>query len=70
MYLNNTPLERKININKVLIFGTIVYTMQLVSAGVFYKERTIFTDIAFHLFQIIKNENFAIQNISFNCFKV
>lgn len=65
MYLNNTPLERKININKVLIFGTIVYTMQLVFAGVFYKERTIFTDIAFHLFQIIKNENFAIQNNRF-----
>lgn len=39
--------------------------MQLFFAGIFYKERTIFTDIAFHLFQIIKNENFAIQNNRF-----
>lgn len=58
-------LETRINRQQLLIFGIIVYSIQLFFAGIFYKERTVFTDIAFHLFQILKNENFAIQNNRF-----
>lgn len=41
--------------------GYVVYAALLVFAIVFYKERTIFLDIAFHLFHIVKSGSFAFQ---------
>jgi len=45
--------------------GLIAYVVLLFLAILFYKERTIFTDIAFHLFSIIKYNSLAIQNFRF-----
>ncbi|MCW3123296.1 MAG: hypothetical protein JWQ38_2788, partial [Flavipsychrobacter sp.] len=45
--------------------GIIAYIVMLFLAVVFYKERTIFTDTAFYLFYIIKNNDFTIQIFRF-----
>lgn len=45
--------------------GTATYATLAVLAVVFYKERTVFIDIAFHLFYILKDNALAIQNNRF-----
>lgn len=48
--------------NKTLYkYGYAVYILMLAMAIVFYKERTIFIDIAYHLYSIIVNNDFAFQ---------
>lgn len=52
--------------NKVLFWlGSATYTALAVLACVFYLERTVFIDIAFHLFYILKDGALAIQNNRF-----
>lgn len=41
------------------------YAVLLVLAIIFYKERTIFTDISYHLFYILKDNGFAVQNFRY-----
>lgn len=43
-------------------YGFIVYAIMLAMAVVFYKERTILLDTAYHLFYILKDGAFTIQN--------
>lgn len=50
---------------KLYRYGFAVYLILLIFAIVFYKERTIFLDIAYHLFYIVKNNGFAIQAYRF-----
>lgn len=45
--------------------GFIGYAILFVLSIVFYKERTIFTDIAYHLFRIVCLDDFAIQHHRF-----
>lgn len=47
---------------KLYLSGFAVYAALFALSIVFYKERTIFVDIAYHLFYIIKDNDFAIQN--------
>lgn len=42
--------------------GFIAYALLLVMATLFYKERTIFMDAAYHLFHILMSKDFAIQH--------
>ncbi len=51
-----------------LIFGTFTYVFFLFIAIYFFMERTAFIDIAFHLFSIFKDNDFAIQNNRFVAF--
>ncbi len=53
------------NRKQIFIFGILTYTALLFLALFFYKERTIFTDIAFHLFYYSKDGNIFIQNNRF-----
>ena len=41
--------------------GIVLYFILIVLSVLFYKERTIMFDTAFQLFQILRNDNFAIQ---------
>lgn len=50
------------NKKNILILGLCAFTGLFILSILFYKERTIFADIAFHVFQITKNGTFAIQN--------
>jgi hypothetical protein len=52
-------------LKRLYTIGIVGYVVMFLLAWVFYKERTIFTDIAFHLFSIIKNGDLAIQNYRF-----
>lgn len=45
--------------------GNAIYTSLFILAILFYVERTAFVDISFHLFYILKDEYFAIQNFRF-----
>lgn len=51
--------------NKILILGSLTFLTMLILSVIFYKERTCFIDISFHLFYILKDGNFAIQNFRF-----
>lgn len=53
------------NKKSILILGICTYSFLLGAAVFFYKERTVFLDIAYHLFNILKDQNFAIQNNRF-----
>lgn len=53
---------------KVVIVGIIAYVSLLVLSVYFYRERTIFLDAAYHLFAILKDGDFAIQNFRFGAF--
>lgn len=53
------------NKKSILILGICTYSFLLGAAVCFYKERTVFLDIAYHLFNILKEQNFAIQNSRF-----
>lgn len=45
--------------------GSLTYIVLGILALVFYLERTAFLDISFHLFYILKDGDFAIQNNRF-----
>lgn len=45
--------------------GFIAYTCLIIMAIIFYQERTVFVDIAYHMFHILKDDTFAIQNFRF-----
>lgn len=47
---------------KLYRLGAVAYVLLLAFSIVFYKERTVFTDIAYHLFCILKDGDFAFQN--------
>ncbi len=49
----------------VLIIGVLGYLALMVLAMLLYKERTVFVDIAFHMFCIVNESKFAIQNHRF-----
>jgi hypothetical protein len=46
--------------------GVIAYVLLLILAIIFYIERTVFLDISLHIFSLIVNKGFAIQNYRFN----
>lgn len=46
----------------------LAYLILLLFAILFYKERSAYVDSAYHLFHIIKDDKFAIQNYSFGTF--
>ena len=48
--------------------GIVTYFLLLVLAWIYYVERTTFLDSAFHLFYIIKDGDFTIQNFRFGAF--
>jgi hypothetical protein len=50
---------------KVFILGLCTYSVLFIFSILFYKERTVFLDIAYHLFYILKDGGFAIQNNRF-----
>lgn len=50
---------------KLYKYGIVAYLLLVIMAVFFYKERTIFVDIAYHLFCILKDNSFAIQNFRF-----
>lgn len=57
-------MERK----SLLWLGVITYAVMAVLSLYFYKERTMFTDMAYHLFVILKDSDFTIQNYRFGAF--
>lgn len=50
------------------ILGSLTFLILLVFSLVFYKERTFFVDISYHLFYILKDGDFAIQSSRFSAF--
>ena len=52
-------------INIRFLIGAISYAFLLILAYVYYKERTLWGDIPYHVFHILKDDNFAIQNNRF-----
>lgn len=51
-----------------LFIGVFTFSILLVLSILFYLERTVFLDISYHLFSILKDEDFAIQNNRFGAF--
>jgi len=51
--------------NIILIVGAILFLCLIFASHYFYLERTVFLDIAFHLFHIIQEGDYAIQNNRF-----
>jgi hypothetical protein len=49
----------------LLLTGVVAYIAMVALAVVFYKERTIFADVAFHLFCIVNEGKLAIQSNRF-----
>ena len=58
----------KISRKELCYLGIITYFSLLVLSLYYYKERTIFTDIAFHLYYLLKDGDYAIQNFRFVSF--
>lgn len=54
--------------SRVLLIGLLTFSTMLVLSILFYKERTCFIDISYHLFSILKENSFAIQNNRFGAF--
>lgn len=52
-------------VRRTLWFGLFVYTVLLALSIVFYLERTVFADIAFHTVTLLKNKALFIQNQRF-----
>lgn len=50
---------------KLYRLGAVAYVLLLAFSIVFYKERTVFVDLSYHLFYILKDGYFAIQNYRF-----
>lgn len=53
---------------RILLIASLTFSTMLVLSIIFYKERTCFMDIAYHLFCILKDDDFAIQNNRFGAF--
>lgn len=53
------------SLKQIQIIGCFCFIASFIFSLLFYKERTVFTDIAFHIFQITKDGSFAIQNNRF-----
>ena len=53
------------NLKHLYKVGLAGYILFIFIALCFYKERTIFTDISFHLFYIVKDSDVTIQNYRF-----
>ncbi|MEM8523231.1 MAG: hypothetical protein AAGG68_01245 [Bacteroidota bacterium] len=45
----------------ILILGIVSYLLLAITAGYYFKERTVFMDVAFRIFHIVKDGDFAIQ---------
>jgi hypothetical protein len=54
--------------NKITIIGVVSFLFAIAASIYFYQERTVFLDISFHLFYILKDQSFAIQNYRFAAF--
>ena len=52
----------------ILLFGILTFIILFIMSVVFYKERTAFIDISYHLFCILRDDTFAIQNNRFGAF--
>ncbi len=50
---------------RAYFIGIAAYIIMFVLAFIFYKERTIFLDMAYNIFYIIKDKNFALQLFRF-----
>ncbi|HMN32871.1 MAG TPA: hypothetical protein PKA54_05820 [Chitinophagaceae bacterium] len=57
-----------LNKKSIFFIGSITFIALTILSIIFYKERTCFIDIAFHLFYILKDNDFAIQNYRFGAF--
>jgi len=55
------PFRTQSDSKRIILIGSTTYLLLLILAIVFYKERTIILDMAFHSFLIIKSKTFAIQ---------
>ena len=51
--------------NKHHIIISITFTILFILSILFYKERTIFADLSFHIFELIRTNKYAIQNYRF-----
>ena len=49
-------------------FGGLYYLVLLVLALIFYKDRSFFADLPYHIFHLLHNEGYAIQNQRFGAF--
>lgn len=56
------------NKKSLFVIGVATFTVMLFMAVLFFKERTVFLDISYHLFFILKDGDFAIQNFRFGAF--
>jgi hypothetical protein len=56
---------RSMDQKRVFILGLCTYSVLFIFSILFYKERTVFLDIAYHLFYILKDGSLAIQNNRF-----
>jgi hypothetical protein len=56
------------NKHKILILASLTFVVLLTLSILFYKERTCILDISYHLFYILKDGSFAIQNNRFGAF--
>jgi hypothetical protein len=54
-------LHRFSNYKMTFLLGVICYSLMLIFAWLFYKERTVMCDAAFQLFSILHEDGFAIQ---------
>jgi hypothetical protein len=54
--------------HETLLIGSLTFLTLLTFSIVFYKERTCFLDASYHLFYILKDGDFAIQNNRFGAF--
>jgi hypothetical protein len=51
--------------NLTLLLGCATYLIMIGMAAALYKERTVFVDIAYHLFFLMKDQTWCIQNFRF-----
>lgn len=65
---SNSAIQLDYNKKNLFKIGALVYLVLIILALLFYKERTCFVDISFHLFYILKDGYFAIQNFRFGAF--
>ncbi len=57
---------KSLNKDKIIyILGWITFLGLGLVSLIFYKERTVFTDTAFHIFYILKDSDFAFQNFRY-----
>ncbi|MDI9318954.1 MAG: hypothetical protein QM530_00630 [Phycisphaerales bacterium] len=58
-------MSKQIQSKWIFCIGAVLYLILLSLSVLFYKERTVFLDISYHLFCILKDGTFAIQNNRF-----